>query len=101
VAVSVTEPGGVAAAPTNLQATAGRKRINLQWTQSSSPNVTQNKIYRSTTPGGPYTLIQTINAGTSYLDRSVAGGTRYYYVVTAINGAGESPHSNETSAVPR
>jgi hypothetical protein len=99
VNVSVTEPGGLPAAPTNLQATGGKRRINLAWTQSSSTNLTQNRIYRSTTAGGPYQLLRTISAATSYSDRPVTRGARYYYVVTAMNGSGaESPYSIEASA---
>jgi acid phosphatase type 7 len=99
VGVNVTEPGGLPAAPTKLQATGGKRRINLTWTQSSSPNVTQNKIYRSTTARGPYRLLRTIVAATSYSDRTVARGARYYYVVRARNSSGvESPYSIAASA---
>jgi hypothetical protein len=91
------------AAPTGLTATAiGKKKIRLQWTQSSSPNVTQNNIYRSTASGGPYTLVATIAATTSYNNAGLTSGTTYYYVVTAVNNSGlESATSNEASATAR
>jgi acid phosphatase type 7 len=92
---------GVPAAPTSLPAVGGKKRITLQWIQSSSPGITENKIYRATTSGGPYGLIQTVSARTSYTDRTVVAGVTYYYVVTSINGQGASPQSNEASAVAR
>ncbi|MCD6418547.1 T9SS type A sorting domain-containing protein [bacterium] len=62
--------------------------------------VTGYKIYRGTTPGGPYSYIGT--SGTeSYSDGSVTDGTSYYYVVTATySDAGESGYSNEAMAVP-
>ena len=63
--------------------------------------VTQNRIYRSTTAGGPYTVRATINAATSFQDTSVTSGTTYYYRVTAINSGGESSQSNEASARAR
>jgi fibronectin type 3 domain-containing protein len=101
VTVNVTEPGGVPAAPTNLQATAGKRRVTLRWSQSTSPDIAQNRIYRST-DGSSYALLSTISATTFYSDRAVTSGTTYYYVVTAVNGSGlEGPYSNAASAVPR
>jgi hypothetical protein len=89
--------------PTNLTAASlNKKRITLNWTQSASPAVTQNKIYRSTTSGGPHTLIATIAAGTSYQNGGLTSGRTYYYVVTAVNSSGlESVASNQASAVAR
>jgi hypothetical protein len=95
-------PPPVPAPPSNLTASAaGKRKINLSWTQSSTPGVTQNSIYRGTTPGGPYTLRATISATTSFQDTSVTSGTTYYYRVTAISAGGESSQSNEASARAR
>jgi hypothetical protein len=89
--------------PTNLAATSrAKKKINLTWSQSPSPAVTQNKIYRSTVSGGPYTLIATIPATTTYQNSGLTSGTTYYYVVTAVNSSNlESSVSNQASAVAR
>ena len=89
--------------PTNLAATSrAKKKINLTWTQSPSPAVTQNKIYRSTVSGGPYTLVATIPAATSYQNSGLTSGATYYYVVTAVNSSSlESTVSNQASAVAR
>ncbi|MDE3100573.1 MAG: hypothetical protein KGJ88_13975, partial [Verrucomicrobiota bacterium] len=76
--------------------------IQLTWTQSSSPNITSNNIYRSTTSGGPYTLVTTLSAATSYTDSGLGRGATYYYVVTAVNsGNVESPYSNQATATTR
>jgi Fibronectin type 3 domain-containing protein len=90
-------------APTALTARAsGKKKISLTWTQSGSPNVTQNRIYRSTVNGGSYSLVATIAATSSFNNTSLTSGTTYYYVVTAVNGSGlESPASNQSSATAR
>ncbi len=42
---------------------------------------------------GPYVTIATIQDGTTHVDPSVLPGTRHRYVVTAVNGSGESPAS--------
>ncbi len=54
---------------------------------------------RATTNGGPYTQLA---APTSpgYKDSSVTNGTTYYYVVSALNTAGESANSAQVSATP-
>src|SRR5262249_13113461 len=89
--------------PTTLAARAtGKRKIQLTWAQSGSPGVTHNKIYRSTTSGGPYGLVATIPAATSYSNSGLTSGTTYYYVVTAVNSSGlESPASNQASAKAR
>src|SRR5262245_19652663 len=100
----MTVAGGTApAAPTSLTATAGKKRVTLNWVQSSSPNITQNKIYRSTTgSGGPYSLRATISATTTRTETGLTSGQQYFYVVTAVNSSGqESPFSDYTAATPR
>jgi len=91
------------AAPTNLTVNrSGKKKLVLNWAQSSSPNITQNKIYRATTSGGPYTLVATLPATTSYQNNGLTSGTTYFYVVTAVNSSSlESTASNQASGVPR
>ena len=89
--------------PSSLVATAsGKRKINLTWTQSTSTGITQNKVYRSTTgSAGPYTLRATPGAVTSYLDTGLTSGQSYFYVVTAVNGNGESGYSNYSGATAR
>ncbi len=102
--VSATPQGATPPqAPTSLTASAsGKKKINLRWTQSSSPNVVSNKVYRATASGGPYSLVATIAATTSYNNTGLNSGTTYYYVITAVNSGGlESTASNQASATAR
>ena len=83
-------------APQNLQAQAGVNQIYLNWTSPSSNgggNITDYNVYRSLTNGSGYTLIgSTLNL--NYTNSIPLGGTYYYFVVSAVNGAGESAYSN-------
>ena len=84
-------------APTNLLAAPGNNQIALSWTVSAG--AASYYVKRSLTNGGPYTVIgNPVTA--NYQDPSVANGTTYHYVVSAINGAGESANSAQLSAVP-
>lgn len=49
--------------------------------------------------GGPYGKIASAQ-GTSFVDRSVTGGQNFYYVISAVNAAGESPNSPEDLVKP-
>ena len=84
--------------PTNLVATAGNGQVGLSW--SASSGATSYNVKRSTTSGGPYTTIASPTT-TSYTDTGVTNGTTYYYVVSAVNTAGESANSSQVSATPQ
>jgi cellulose 1,4-beta-cellobiosidase len=87
--------------PTSLGGSAGPGRYTLHWTQSTGTGLTSNKVYRSTTAGGPYSLVTTISPPGTAATLGGTSGTTYYNVVTAINGCGESAYSNEFSIAPR
>ncbi len=84
-------------APAGLQATAGNAQISLTWNASSG--ATSYNVKRSTTNGGPYTTIAS-PATPSYTNTGLTNGTPYYYVVTAVNSAGESNPSSQATATP-
>jgi hypothetical protein len=76
--------------------------VDLQWSPVPS-GVAGYNVYRSSTPGGPYTKINAApDTGSNYLDNSVLGGVTYYYVSTAIGSNGsESKYSSQLQvAVP-
>ncbi len=83
--------------PFNLLAGGFGTKVNLQWT--GTVNATSYNIKRATTSGGPYTTLATGITGTTYWDNNVTMGTTYHYVVTASNAQGESPASNQATAV--
>jgi len=95
--VSATPQLAIPPVPTNLIATAGNAQVGLSW--SASSGATSYNVKRSTTSGGPYTTIGSPTT-TSYTDTGVTNGTTYYYVVAAVNTAGQSGNSSQVSATP-
>ena len=74
--------------------------VSLSWTASTSV-VSGYNVYRSTTSGTGYTKLNGgLVAAVSYTDSTVANGTTYFYVTTAVDASGnESTDSNEAVAV--
>jgi hypothetical protein len=83
--------------PQNLIATPGDSQVALAW--DVDPLATTYNVKRSLVPGGPYTTIAS-PAINNYTDLAVSNGTTYYYVVSSVNGAGQSGNSSEVSAQP-
>ncbi len=84
-------------APAGLKASAGNAQITLSW--SASAGATSYVLERGITSGGPYSQIGTATS-VSYTDTGITNGTAYYYVVIAVNSAGQSAPSTEASATP-
>jgi len=88
-------------APTLTSATAGDAQVALEWSAPTSGGpVSTYSVYRGTTQGVQGPLLISGLTGTTYTDSTAANDSTYYYVVTASNGSGESPASNELSARP-
>jgi chitodextrinase/dienelactone hydrolase len=89
-------------AAANLVAVPNSERSNqLTWSSNPSPivNETGFEIYRSTTSGGPYTLINITPADVStYLDNGLEPNTVYYYLVRAVAETGAADVSNEAGS---
>lgn len=69
---------------------------NITLTWSASSGATSYNVKRSTTTGTEATI--STSATTSFVDSTGVAGTKYFYVVTAVNQFGESAPSNEASA---
>ena len=96
-AAKPTAPQAVPSVPTALQATAGNAQVSLTW--SASTGATSYNVKRSTTTGGPYTIVSSA-AATNFTDTGLTNGSTYYYVVSAVNAIGESANSAQVSATP-
>ncbi len=96
--VSATPDNYVQNGPDALVAHGGYGQIFLHWKISASYD--SFNVKRGTTPGGPYTVIQsgiTPNL-TAYTDSAVINGVIYYYVVSGEVSGLESGNSPEASA---
>lgn len=91
------EAAKVPLAPWGVCASPGNKQVPLRWLESFG--ATSYKVKRATVSGGPYTTVGT-TANSSYVDNTVANGTTYYYVITAVTSAGEGGSSPEDTVTP-
>ena len=89
--------------PINLQlsnkAMSLGSAVEADW-QVESGNANSIEIYRSTSKGGTYTLLNpgaTNGSTVSYLDTTVSSGATYYYYLKATNIYGSSPSSDTVS----
>lgn len=89
--------GSAPSAPSGLAATAGDKQVALTWLASSTAS--SYHVKRSTAIGGPYPQVAVATV-TNDTDASLTNGTKYFYVVSAVNSYGESANSSEVSATP-
>ena len=91
--LAVSVPGG-------LSASAGDGIVNLSWTAATG--ATGYKVKRATSSGGPFVTLATgTNVSTNaFIDSTVTNGTTYYYVVSALNVAGEGADSAQDAATP-
>ncbi len=94
-----TPQPSVPSAPQGVASITGDGQVTITWNDVT--DATSYNIYWSTSSG------VTKNTGTKisdvkspYLHTSLANGTMYYYVVTAVNIAGESTESIQLSAMP-
>ena len=77
---------------------AGDATVRISW--SPVYGAGGYRVKRSEVAGGPYEVIARDVTWTEYVDRSVTNGTRYYYVVSSVDGSQESSDSPEISAQP-
>ncbi len=86
--------------PTGLTVVAGVKRVFLTWNENKEPDLAGYYVYRSTRSGKDYKrLTDKIIDRTTFSDTKVVSDVTYYYIVTAVDQAGnESEPSAEKKA---
>ena len=84
-------------APVGLTATGGQGQVTLAWTAVS--NASSYNVYYATTTGVTTSTGTKIPATTnSTVQTGLTASTTYFYIVTALNSAGESLASAQVSA---
>lgn len=87
------------APPTNLTATPGDGQVTLSFTPS--PGATSHRLYFSNQANVSRTTGTLLGSVTSpTLHQGLTNGVAWFYVVTAVNAAGESGESAVASAIP-
>lgn len=86
-----------AGAPMQLALVPGYGQATLTWLPNATTNYT---VKRSTTSGGPYTMIATGLTNLTYTDTDLSNGVTYYYVVSGANAGGAGPNSAEVAVTP-
>ncbi|TVY00333.1 hypothetical protein FPZ49_33150 [Paenibacillus cremeus] len=89
-ATATTPAPQAPAAPANVRATAGNGQVTLSWDAVSGA---ASYHVQWSTDGLTYTNLASGLTATSYLHTQVTNGTKYYYKVAAVNGAGEGTAS--------
>lgn len=93
-------PLGTAGAitPTGLVAVSGDGEVALSW--NASGNASSYNIKRTTSSNGVYSVIATNITTLGFTNSGLSNGTIYYFVISAVNSAGESTNSTPVSAQP-
>jgi predicted phage tail protein len=85
-------------APSNLVATAAKRKITLAWTASTdNVGVTGYQIWRATSPAGTFAQIATTTS-TTYADSLLKSGSTFYYYATATDAAGNLSAASSTAS---
>ncbi|MEJ6634082.1 MAG: carbohydrate-binding protein [Akkermansiaceae bacterium] len=94
-------PSNPTVAPTNLTEEPFINGTTVRVTWDAVPDAIGYTVKRSTTQGGPYSVVNDTATGTIFIDTGLTLGTPYYYViVTRYSGGFESADSAAIEAVP-
>jgi hypothetical protein len=96
---SITSNSPLVTEMMGVSAVAGNQTVTIGW--SAVTSATSYNIYRSLISGQKGAQIASIaSSSTSYSDANLTNETPYYYIVTAVGGAGEIGLSSQVSATP-
>lgn len=94
--------GSAPSAPTGLTVTISDNAGELVISWAASADAQSYNLYWANSAGvTTETGTQIAGAASPYMHTGLTNGTSYYYVVTAVNGNGESGASAEASGVPQ
>jgi len=86
------------AQPEGLQARGGSQKVVLTWQPNRESNLRGYKVYRGTSPMGPFSKVASVIKNT-FTDDDLENNRTYYYKVQAFNEEGkESPASTVIAA---
>ena len=97
-----TEIITVLTTPTGLTAAGGNGLVELSWDANSEQYLAGYNLYRSTSSGGDFTLVNdSLLTVPKYIDNNVENYTEYYYAVAAYDiYSNESLMSDEVMVMP-
>jgi len=91
--------------PQNITAIGKERAILVNWSANTEPDLVGYRLYRSSSSGGPFTLIATIGTqpAPSYLDNDQQNGLvndqYYFYKISAFDTQGKESDLSRTNAV--
>ncbi|RYD20667.1 MAG: hypothetical protein EOP88_14190, partial [Verrucomicrobiaceae bacterium] len=85
------------ASPEGLVATGKAYGVLLSWT--ATPGASSYTVKRGSVSGGGYVTLAENVVATGYEDTGIVPGTTWFYVVSAVNPAGESLDSGEVAGM--
>ncbi len=99
--------GTTLSAPRNLAATSGNAQNSLSWSSPVSNGgsaITSYRVFRGTTSTNQQLVTiggcASLTLVTTCTDTGLINGQSYFYTVSAVNGIGQGPSSNQVSATP-
>jgi Ricin-type beta-trefoil lectin domain-like/F5/8 type C domain len=81
-----------------MKASGGNEFVGLEWQKSF--NAATYNIKRSLKKNGPYDTIASGLTLSSYIDKSVKNGMKYYYIVEAVSKNSKTVDSQAAYAIP-
>ncbi|MGA1873172.1 MAG: fibronectin type III domain-containing protein [Thermoplasmatota archaeon] len=103
IANTSANPGTVPTAPTLYEAEVGDGSLRLTWEAQGSDGgspVTSLRLYWGTAEDDLEVLEELEPSESEFLHEGLTNGQEYFYEISALNSWGESPRSNDISAIP-
>ena len=99
--IKVIKDTAIPDAPQYFYTNPGYKKVTLYWAANSEKDLAGYNIYRRAIGSNHTRLNVSLVTARTYVDTDVIRGADYYYVVTAVDTAGnESGYSNEARGTP-